>query len=118
MKRFVLLGSVFVTCLLLFMHELPTRHAVNHAPYERYPDNEAVIFDTCCDGPVSVSVHGTVLHTSDDGFTVRITHGSASKLLKVLSPGAPPVARGDKVEVLGVRHSDELRRFLLSAFIT
>jgi hypothetical protein len=31
MNRFVLLGSVFVTCLLLFMHELPTRHAVNHA---------------------------------------------------------------------------------------
>jgi hypothetical protein len=29
MNRFVLLASVFVTCLLLFMHEL--YHAVNHA---------------------------------------------------------------------------------------
>jgi len=104
MKRFVLLGSVFVTCLLLLM----SYHAVNHAPYETYPDNEAVIFDTCCDGPVSVSVSGTVLDTSDRWFTVRITHGSASKLLRVLSPGVPPVAAGDKVEVLGVRHSDEL----------
>jgi bifunctional DNA-binding transcriptional regulator/antitoxin component of YhaV-PrlF toxin-antitoxin module len=72
-----------------------------------------VIFDTCCEEAVSVSVHGTVLDTDADGFTVRITHGSASKLLKVLSPGAPPVARGDKVEVLGVRHSDELRRFFI-----
>jgi hypothetical protein len=66
-----------------------------------------VIFDTCCDGPVSVSVHGTVLDTDADGFTVRITHGSASKLLRVLSPGVP-VMNGDRVEVLGVRHSAEL----------
>ena len=79
MKRFVLLGSIFVTCLLLLM----SYHAVNHALYERYPGNEAVILDTCCDGPVSVSVHGTMLHTSDDGFSLRITHGSASKIITV-----------------------------------
>lgn len=105
MNRFVLLGSVFVTCLLV----LCTYHAVYHDLHETYPGNEAVIFDTCCDVPVSVSIYGTVLQTSDDGFTLRITHGSASKILTVLSQeGVPPVARGDKVEVLGVRHSDEL----------
>ena len=76
MNRFVL-GSVFVMCLLLLM----SYYAVNHALYETYPGNEAVIFDTCCDGPVSV--YGTVLHIGDDRFTLRITHGSASKIITV-----------------------------------
>jgi hypothetical protein len=41
-------------------------HATNHALHERYPGNEAVIFDTCCAGPVSVSIHGTVLDTDGE----------------------------------------------------
>jgi hypothetical protein len=101
----VALASLFIALLLL----LCAYYNINHALYEQYPDNAAVIFDNGCDGPVSVSVHGTVLDTDGDGFTLRLTHGSASKLLKVLSQeGVPPVACGDRVEVLGVRNSDEL----------
>ena len=97
MKR-LLLGSVLVTCLLV----LCTYHAAYHDLYEQYPDNEEVI-----DGAEgTVSVYGTVIAVGDEAFTLRLTHGSASKIMLVLSPVL--VANGDKVEVLGVINGDEL----------
>jgi|GEM_PF-935621 len=99
MKRFVL-GSVLVTCLLV----LCTYHAVYHDLYERYPGNEEVIINGA-EG--TVSVYGTVLGTDgDEAFTLQLTHGSASKIITVLSPVL--VTSGDKVEVLGVINGDEL----------
>ena len=98
MNRFVL-GSVLVICLLV----LCTYHAAYHDLYERYPGTEEVIINGA-EG--TVSVHGTVVHTSDEAFTVRLTHGSASRIVSVLSPVS--VASGDKVEALGAIYEDEL----------
>ena len=93
----LLLGSILVACLLL----LSTYHYLNHDLHKAYPENEEVIYGA--DGTVSVG--GTVVHRSDEAFTLRLTHGSKSKIITVISP--VPVASGDKVEVLGVL-GDEL----------
>jgi hypothetical protein len=97
MNRFVL-GSVLVTCLFVLM----SYHAVNHELYETYPGNGEVISGV--EGAVSVC--GTVVDSSDEAFTLRLTHESARKVIKVVSPVS--VANGDKVEVLGVIQGDEL----------
>ena len=96
MNRFVLC-SILVACLLV----LSTYHYLNHDRHEAYPENEEVINGV--EGTVSVS--GTVVDRSDEAFTLRLTHGSKSKIITVISP--VPVASGDKVEVLGVL-GDEL----------
>jgi hypothetical protein len=77
-------------------------HAVYHDLHETYPGTEDVINGV----GGTVSVHGTVVATSQDNFTLQLTHGSASKIITIISPVL--VARGDKVEVLGVRNSAEL----------
>jgi hypothetical protein len=97
MKRLVL-GSVLVTCLLVLM----SYHAVNHELHEAYPGTEEVINGV--EGAVSVC--GTVLDSSGEAFTLRLTHGSARKDIQVVSP--VPVASGDKVEVLGMLQGDEV----------
>jgi hypothetical protein len=97
MKRF-LLGSILVACLLVLM----SYHAVNHDLHEAYSDTEDVINGV--EGSVSVS--GTVVISSDEAFTLRLTHGSRSKIITIISP--MPVAIGDKVEVLGILHGNEL----------
>jgi hypothetical protein len=97
MNRFVL-GSILVACLLVLM----SYHAMNHELYETYPGNEGVIYGA--EGTVSVG--GTVVNSSDEAFTLRLTHGSASKIITIVSP--VPVASGDKVEVLGMLQGDEV----------
>jgi hypothetical protein len=94
----MLLGSILVAGLLL----LSTYHSVNHDLHEVYPDTEDVINGV--EG--TVSVYGTVVHSSDEAFTLRLTHGSASKIITIISP--VPVASGDKIEVLGEIRGDEL----------
>ena len=94
----LLLGSILVACLLL----LSTYHYLNHDLHKAYPENEEVIYGA--DGTVSVG--GTVVHRSDEAFTLRLTHGSKSKIITVISPVS--VASGDKVEVLGMLKGDEL----------
>jgi len=81
---------------------LSTYHYLNHDRHEAYPENEEVINGV--EGTVSVS--GTVVDRSDEAFTLRLTHGSKSKIITVIS--LVPVARGDNVEVLGEIHGDEL----------
>ncbi|MGC9444790.1 MAG: hypothetical protein ACP5E9_07705 [Candidatus Methanospirareceae archaeon] len=94
----LLLGSVLVACLLV----LCTYHASYHDLHEAYPGNEEVINGV--EG--TVSVYGTVLDTGGDGFTLRLTHGSASRIVTVVS--SESVARGDKVEALGILNGNEL----------
>jgi hypothetical protein len=86
MNRFVL-GSLLVACLLV----LSTYHFLNHDlhKHKAYPDTEDVINGV--EGTVSVG--GTVVHSSDEAFTLYLTHGSASKEITVISP--VPVASGD-----------------------
>jgi hypothetical protein len=93
-----LLGSILVACLLV----LSAYHAVNNDRHEAYPENEEVIYGATG----TVSVGGTVVHSSDEAFTLRLTHGSANKVITDISP--MPVASGDKVEVLGMLKGDEL----------
>jgi hypothetical protein len=97
MNRFVL-GSLLVACLLV----LSAYHAVNHDLHKAYPENEGVIYGATG----TVSVGGTVVHSSDGAFTLRLMHAAASKVITIVSP--VPVASGDKVEVLGVLTGDEL----------
>jgi len=97
MNRFMI-GSVLVACLLV----LCTYHAVYHNLHKEYPGNEEVI--NGIEG--TVSVYGTVIAVGEELFTLRLTHGSTSRLITVLSPVL--VASGDKVEVLGVINGDEL----------
>jgi len=97
MNRFVLC-SILVACLLV----LSTYHYLNHDLHKAYPDTEDVINGV--EGTVSVG--GTVVHSGDEAFTLRLTQGSASKVVTIISP--VPVARGDNVEVLGEIHGDEL----------
>lgn len=97
MNRFVL-GSVLVTCLLV----LCTYHAAYHGLYEQYPGIEEVI--NGADG--TVSVYGTVIAFGDEAFTLRLAHGSASKIITIISPVL--VANGDRMEILGALKRDEL----------
>jgi len=94
----LLLGSVLVACLLV----LSTYHYLNHDLHKAYPETEDVINGV--EGTVSVG--GTVVHSSGEAFTLRLTHGSASKIITIISP--MPVASGDKVEVLGMLKGNEL----------
>lgn len=97
MKR-LLLASFFISLLFL----LNTYHYLNHEMYEAYPDNKEVMkgFEG------NVSIHGTVSNTSSDGFYIRVTHGSKSKIINVLSE--INVESGDRVEVLGLLQRDEI----------
>jgi len=88
MNRF-LLGSLLVACLLV----LSTYHYLNHDLHKVYPATEDVINGV--EGTVSVG--GTVVHSSAEAFTLR---------LAIISP--VPVGSGDKVEVLGMLKGDEL----------
>ena len=97
MKR-LLLASIFISLLLI----LNTYHYSNHELYEAYPNNEDVI-----DGfEGNVSICGTVINKSPDGFTLRIRYESESKIVNVLSP--VNVEGGDSVEVLGLLQRDEI----------
>ena len=97
MKRLV---AAFLLISLVLL--LTTYHYQNHDQYEAYPGNEAVIAGTVG----TVSVYGTVIATGDGTFTLRLTQGSASKVVQVVS--SISVASGDKVEILGVIQGDEL----------
>jgi len=81
---------------------LSTYHYLNHDRHEAYPENEEVINGV--EGTVFVG--GTVIAAGSDAFTLRLTQGSASKVITIISPA--PVASGDKVEVLGMLNGDEL----------
>jgi archaellum component FlaF (FlaF/FlaG flagellin family) len=67
----MLLCSILVACLLV----LCTYHAVYNNLHEAYPGNEEVIYGA--EGTVSVG--GTVVHSSAEAFTLRLTHGSCSE---------------------------------------
>ncbi len=51
-----------------------------------------------------VSIYGTVINKSCDGFYVLIEHGPKSKIVKVLSD--LDVDNGDRVEILGVLQNE------------
>jgi hypothetical protein len=70
MKRFVL-GSLLVACLLV----LSTYHYLNYDLHEAYPETEEVI--NGAEGTVSVG--GTVVHSSAEAFALRLTYGSCSE---------------------------------------
>ena len=65
------LGSVLVACLLV----LSTYHYLNHDLHKAYPDTEDVINGV--EGTVSVG--GTVVHSGDEAFTLRLTHGACGE---------------------------------------
>jgi hypothetical protein len=97
MKRLAL-ALLFVSLILV----LNTYHYLNHDQYEEYLDEEDVIKGV--EG--TVSIYGTVINKSNDGFTLRIRYESESKILNVLSPEI--VDSRDRVEVLGVLEGDEI----------
>jgi hypothetical protein len=98
MKRLAL-ALVLIALLLV----LNSYHLVHHELYEAYPDSEAVIAGF--EGTVSTG--GKVVNLSHDSFYIVVTYGSESRMLKVLSD--EDVAYGDRVRVLGLLHSDEIR---------
>ena len=67
----LLLGTLLVACLLV----LSTYHYLNHDLHEAYPETEDVINGV--EG--TVSVYGTVVHRSDEAFTLRLTHGACGE---------------------------------------
>ena len=95
MKRLIL--AIVIILLLLLLN---TYYYLNHELYEEYPDNEDVIkgFEG------KVSIYGTVVNRSYDGFYILIEHGPKSKILKVLSD--LDVEKGDRIEVLGSLQKD------------
>ena len=97
MKRLIL--AIGIISLLLLLN---TYHYLNHELYEEFPDEEDVIegFEGV------VSIYGTVINKSYDGFYILIEHGPKSKIVKVLSN--LDVEEGDRVEVLGLLQSNAI----------